>query len=59
MKRIDTISELRQVWESLVTTLKRDLGVARRLATDPEGTMATFGYSLGPDAKNALLSALP
>jgi hypothetical protein len=55
MKRIETITDLRQAWQSIMGTLKRDLGAAGRLAMDPVGTLRELGYDLGEDARGALL----
>ena len=59
MQRIETLSELRRVWRSVVRQLRRDLSAAHRLATDPTGTFRELGYALGPEAEAALLKSLP
>ncbi len=59
MKRIETVSELRQAWAAIIALLLRDLDAARRLALDPVGTFRSLGYDVQQDAATALMAALP
>lgn len=59
MKRIDTVSELKQAWDAVADRLRRDLSAAHRLSRDPVGTLRDLGYVMSPEAERALLKALP
>lgn len=59
MIRIRTVKELRTAWKTLVSALYRDLGAVSRLSTDPTGTLRELGYELEPEARAALLAAMP
>jgi|GEM_PF-2528926 len=56
MKRIETITDLKQAWQSIMRSLRRDISAAGRLAVDPVGTLRELGYDLGEDAQGALLA---
>lgn len=56
MKRIETVSDLRHAWQTIMAVLRRDLGAAGKLAIDPVGTLRDLGYDLGEDAQGALLA---
>ena len=59
MTRINSIAELRRTWNKLVGLLQKDLVGAGTLSADPVGTLAKYGYVLGPQARTALMAALP
>ena len=59
MKRIETVSELRQIWSTIISVLRHDLNAAGRLASDPVGTITALGYEMGDEAQSALRDCLP
>ena len=56
MKRIDTIFELGQAWQTIMSVLRRDLSAAGKLAIDTVDTLRELGYEVGEDAQGHLLA---
>ncbi|MFO0746825.1 MAG: hypothetical protein U1F43_14305 [Myxococcota bacterium] len=59
VQRINTASELRTAWRSIVSLLSRDLAFAARLARDPIGALREHGYDVTDEAALVLRRALP
>lgn len=59
VEHIQTASELRRVWRTLLTRLSQDLAFAARLARDPIATLREHGYDVTDEAALVLRSALP
>lgn len=58
MIQIETLSELRSMWKAVMRVLKRDLGLASDLSTDPLATMKSLGYEVRGEAATALRKAV-
>lgn len=59
MIRIETLSELRRSWKSILAAFSRDLAFTARLASDPVQALRAAGYELSGEAATALQRALP
>lgn len=59
MIKIHTIDDLTRFWSDIVSVLTTELVGGRRFASDPVGTLASYGFELGDGARYALIAALP
>ena len=59
MRHLETPSDLTAAWKTISSRIPADLVAMRGLQIDPIGTVRDLGYELGPEAAEALLSALP
>ena len=59
MKRIESLSDLKRAWSTIIGTFGRDLSIVARLAHDPIAAMNDMGYDLSDEAASALVGAMP
>ena len=51
---VETVSDLRIVWQRVLVLVSRDVIAMSRLVVDPVDALRGFGYELGPEAREAL-----